>query len=594
MTRRALVSQTRVPEIDRDSGSQRIDLYIQWLVEEGWSVTFVSSETDVYSRHCRRLRQQGVATFVGYDELEAIAAAGDFDLALLGFWEPASRAMNLLRQASPGIRVLVDSIDVHFLREARRAIAAGMPLEPEVGMRFVGELNAYQEADAVLTVSGKEAELLGDFLGGKRTHSLPDAKLVSHSDIAWGGRRGIVFIGNFRHLPNGEAVEYLCRDVLPCLDPDLLVEHPLLVIGSHLDDKVRAHARGMAGIEMVGWVPSIVPYLERARVCAAPLLHGAGVKGKIVESLNAGTPVVTTPIGAEGLGLVNGEHAVVADNAEELAVGLTQLLVDERTWRQLAEAGHRLVAATHAPDKIRARFLEIVEEVLARPTRAPVQERRTGRLQRREAAYLKTAAAVAETLPRVADPGETVLVVSKGDDRLVALEGIEARHFPQAPDGGWAGYHPADSDEAIEHLQKLWKDGSRYLAFPSSSLWWLREYREFAAYLDHSFRRIHSDEHVVVYDLGGPPPATPEPPSSEVEAERVRVIGTYDADRAGPPANLVAALEQTDRFAVTQRWHSGQDAPPQASGSAPAGPPAETDGDEDCLLYTSPSPRDRS
>ena len=56
-----------------------------------------------------------------------------------------------------------------------------------------------------------------------------------------------------------------------------------------------------------------MPYLERARVCVVPLLHGAGVKGKIIESLLAGTPVVTTRIGAEGLDLRDGEHAVVAD-----------------------------------------------------------------------------------------------------------------------------------------------------------------------------------------------------------------------------------------------------------------------------------------
>ena len=54
------------------------------------------------------------------------------------------------------------------------------------------------------------------------------------------------FVGNFRHLPNGEAVEYLCRDVLPRLDPDLLAAHPLTVVGSRLDDKVRAHGRGHA------------------------------------------------------------------------------------------------------------------------------------------------------------------------------------------------------------------------------------------------------------------------------------------------------------------------------------------------------------
>ena len=95
-------------------------------------------------------------------------------------------------------------------------------------------------------------------------------------------------MGNFRHLPNGEAVEYLCRDILPRLDPELLAAHPLSVVGSRLDEKVRAHGRGLPGVRWSAGCPSIAPYLERARVCVVPLLHGAGVKGKIVESLMAG------------------------------------------------------------------------------------------------------------------------------------------------------------------------------------------------------------------------------------------------------------------------------------------------------------------
>ena len=75
----------------------------------------------------------------------------------------------------------------------------------------------------------------------------------------------------------------------------------MYVVGSRLDAGVAAHGRGLPNVRMVGWVPSVAPYLERARVCVVPLLHGAGVKGKVVESLMAGTPVVTTTIGAEGI-----------------------------------------------------------------------------------------------------------------------------------------------------------------------------------------------------------------------------------------------------------------------------------------------------
>ena len=65
--RRALVSQTRAPEVDRDSGSQQVELYIRWLREAGWSVTFVAANSDGDAHHVHRLRQAGVPTYVGQD-----------------------------------------------------------------------------------------------------------------------------------------------------------------------------------------------------------------------------------------------------------------------------------------------------------------------------------------------------------------------------------------------------------------------------------------------------------------------------------------------------------------------------------------------
>ena len=74
-------------------------------------------------------------------------------------------------------------------------------------------------------------------------------------------------------------------------------------------------------MRLVGWVPSVQPYIERSRLSVVPLLHGAGVKRKVIQSMMAGTPVVTTPVGAEGLDLVQGEHALIAADAADLAAG---------------------------------------------------------------------------------------------------------------------------------------------------------------------------------------------------------------------------------------------------------------------------------
>ena len=379
--RRALVSQKRFPEIDRDTGSQRVDMFIGWLLERGWEVTFLATEDDGEPRHAHRLRQLGIPTFVGCDEAEGIVAAGKFDLALLAFWEPASKLLPTLRAVSPDTRVVIDSIDVHFLRDARRVLVAEELLGDSFGTAIACELNAYRNADAVLTVSSNEARLLGEFLGPERIHEIPLAHSGRRSPAPFEDRNGIVFIGNFRHSPNGEAVEYLCRDVLPRLSPALLAENPVYVIGSRLDAAVAAHGGGLPNVKMVGWVPSVVPYLERARVCVVPLLHGAGVKGKVIESLLAGTPVVTTTIGAEGMDLRQGEHALIADTSQGLADGLAHLLTDRARWDRLADAGYEL-ACGHTRTGTRRRAVRRGHR--RRAGCAVAQHRRNPRPRRRD------------------------------------------------------------------------------------------------------------------------------------------------------------------------------------------------------------------
>jgi glycosyltransferase involved in cell wall biosynthesis len=481
--RRAVVAQTRVPEVDRDSGSQQVSLYIEWLRERGWSVDFIAVNTDGAQHHAHRLRQLGVPTYIGHAEAKEALSAERFDLAVLAFWEPASQLLPVIRATSPGARVIVDTVDLHFLREARRVLGSGSRLDDAYGTRLARELNVYRDADAVITPSPLEADLLAHFLEGARIRDLPLAKTVTHSELPFDKRRGMFFAGNFRHLPNGEAVEYLCREILPLLDPALLAENPLTVVGSKLDDKIRAHGRGVAGVRMIGWVPSIEPYLGSARVSVAPLLHGAGVKGKVIEAMLHGTPVVTSPIGAEGVALRNGEHAMIAETPKDHAAAIAELLTSSEQWQRIADAAFDFASARHSPERIGARFYEIVEEVLAAEVRdggVAKWRRRTGR---RELAYRTTVNRIKETLETLTEAGSTVLVVSRGDAELTELLDRNGSHFPADADGNWTGHHPRDSDEAIRRLEEARMKGASYVAFPASAFWWLHHYGRLADHL---------------------------------------------------------------------------------------------------------------
>jgi hypothetical protein len=111
--------------------------------------------------------------------------------------------------------------------------------------------------------------------------------------------------------------------------------------------------------------------------------------------------------------------------------------------------------------------------------------------------------------------GARVLVVSRGDDRLLALDGCVAGHFPQAADGSYAGHHPHDSEAAVAELQRMRAEGWRYLVFPVTALWWLDHYAGLRRHLETTGRLLLRREGLgVVYGLSALPDAGPAAPAT--------------------------------------------------------------------------------
>lgn len=385
-TKRILVWAPRMPEFDREGGSRRTFHLIETLLAAGWAVTFVGEDATGGERYARLLRQMGVVTWAGAESRWAcddyladplrLIAAGHFDVALLTFWNIAEAYTLPIRSLSPRTRVIVDSVDLHFLRRARGRFGweaddrSGGVLDDAYGRELARELNAYAAADGVLTVSRKEAEIINDFVADPvLAHAVPDLEDVPPSPVPPDERRGMVFLGNFRHNPNVAAVEFLCREILPRLNPATLTDHPVSIVGNDLGPEVAALGRGLPGVRPVGWVPSPVPYLHRTRLSLIPLPYGAGTKRKLIQALLSGTPSVSTTIGAEGLGLRAEEHLLVADDPAAFAAAIERLLGDAALWGRLADAGRAHIAALHGRDAIAARFLAVLDAILAHPPR---------------------------------------------------------------------------------------------------------------------------------------------------------------------------------------------------------------------------------
>ena len=372
-----------MPELDREGGSRRVFHFLEFFQKAGWSVGFAADNAVGGERYARTLEQMGIPVYVFHQSFESRSDGGDlltnprdlflagrFDMVLFAFWVCAEPYIPLVRAFSPSTKIVVDSIDVHFLRESRRVFCEpqrnGRPpaLDANYAHEMRRELNVYASADAVWTVSEKEAELINDLLGQPIARAIPDREDLAASTIPFSERKGLLFVGNFRHPPNVQAVEYLCREILPNVSAAILDAHPVYIVGNDPNKAVVKCCREWKTVHLVGWAPSVLPYLQRVRLSVIPLLYGAGTKRKLMQSLMAGTPAVSTSVGIEGFDLQHDKHVLVADSASAFASSIARLINDEQTWQRLAHEGREFVKARHGGDVVFARFSQVLAEIM--------------------------------------------------------------------------------------------------------------------------------------------------------------------------------------------------------------------------------------
>ena len=556
--KRILVSSYYPPEFDKDSGSRRVLDLIELLCADGWNVTFVASNRMNNPRYSRVLQQLGVAVYDGAKiSLEELLVTTPFDLALLAFWPVAEIYLPIIRRLSPATRIMVDSVDLHFLRNCRRIFRAAADaqtagvLDARAGTEFTRELNVYAAADGVLTVSRKESELINDFIAEPGlSQAVPDKESTPASTVPLDQRRGIVFLGSFRHAPNVGAVEFLCQEIVPRLNPALLARHPIYIVGEGLDESVCRLGDGLHQVRMVGWVPSVAPYLERARLSVIPLRFGAGTKRKLLQALMTGTPTVSTSIGVEGFDLVDGEHVLIADEPEAFAHAIYQLVHDSALWEKISKRGRDHLLATHGHEAVCQRLRKVVQKVLASPPKNPVargeDEKLTpARLDQQKYELMREK--VKGLVHAHTALNAKVAVMSHGDEELLSLEGRTGWHFPQRPDGVYEGYHPADSAEAINKLEALRAKGAEYLVIPATSLWWLDHYWDFQLHLKSRYTElVRQSELCAIYALIAPPPTRVLPPQPIGEPSKTAIDGnelTIVCDQAAPQRVVVNNAE---------------------------------------------------
>lgn len=296
------------PEPNSSAAGSRMLSLLQAHTSQGWRVVFASPAQ--HTEHQADLQLLGIESHV------ITLNCSSFD-AFVRQLQPARVMFDRfmmeeqfawrVEQAAPSALRILDTEDLQCLRHARHvAIKAARPFglsdlnTSELALR---EIAAIYRSDISLMISEYEVCLLTEQM------QLP-AELLQYcpffmtpasnaATTSFQERRDFVFIGNYRHAPNWDAVLWL-RKLWPAIRQQL-PDAQLHIYGAYPPPKATALHNPKLGFLIEGWASSAEQVLSEARVCLAPLRFGAGLKGKLVEAMQAGTPSVTTDVGAEGI-----------------------------------------------------------------------------------------------------------------------------------------------------------------------------------------------------------------------------------------------------------------------------------------------------
>ena len=246
------------------------------------------------------------------------------------------------------VRVL-DTEDLHCLRlarqnafKAKRSFEVLDLLQEEVAKR---EIASILRSDVSLMVSEYEMEVLQSVFKIDQSflYYLPlVVDSVDRNTLPFNQRQHFVFIGNFLHEPNWNAVQYLKETIWPLIRKQLPAA-VLEIYGAYPSQKVFQLHNEKEGFVIKGRAEKAKDVISNARVLLAPLRFGAGIKGKLLEAMEYGTPSVTSSIGAESMRGELAWNGLVEDNAEQFAIAAVQLYQDEIIWKQSQHNGFAII-----------------------------------------------------------------------------------------------------------------------------------------------------------------------------------------------------------------------------------------------------------
>lgn len=352
--------------VDKNAGDVSLSQFMASFARHGWTVVFWScapnplglSSVDPQFSNIRRLSaaSTGLRFEAWWDE-----HAQHFDAVLLSRPFVAAAFLPVIRRHGRA-RIAYYGHDLHFSRLSDEAALhgrwwlrwiAGRYLRLERSVWRGVDLSYYPSEQEVRMVKSLEPSVKVSYLAPYHFELMTPAPLAAPAGCV------LLFVGNFSHPPNVDAVEWLIGEIWP-LVRNALPDAELKIVGSGMSDELKRLCGSCDRVQALGWVSDdeLVQCYRRARVAVVPLRFGAGVKHKVVAALAHACPVVATPVGMQGLDDLPAVVAV-AEAPQQTAQACLRLCTDDAWWLQRALSGRRAIAERFTSEAMWKAFADL-------------------------------------------------------------------------------------------------------------------------------------------------------------------------------------------------------------------------------------------
>ncbi len=369
------------PEPNSSAAGYRMLSLLKLYLAQGWQVVFASAAEPGMHRY--PLSELGVVEqqiALNDSSFDNWIAALNPQAVLFDRFMLEEQFGWRVEQACPEALRILDMEDCHALRAAREQCVKTTAqldvtaLNSELALR---EIAAIYRCDVTLVISSFEIQLL------QQHYQVPAALLCycpflleqgpTPSLLSFEQREHFIAIGNFRHAPNWHAVLWLKQHIWPFIRARL-PQAQLHIYGAYPPPKATALHNVRDGFLVKGWAEDACAVMEQARVCLAPLAFGAGLKGKLLDAMRAGTPSVTTDIGAEGMLPANTSAradnpdqerwaGIIANDAKGIAEAAVKLYQQPELWAQCQQQGYAIVTEKFMLAAHQSRLWQQLEQI---------------------------------------------------------------------------------------------------------------------------------------------------------------------------------------------------------------------------------------